>query len=108
MCNGGKGFAFWFIIKARRRRTMQARRAFETALCTLQIDSYVLSFVIDEIFYDFTCNNQSDDRRHKGVAAGNADSFWNDISDHASLFGMTRILRPNDGSLEEYLLDFLS
>lgn len=36
------------------------------------------------------------------------EGIWNVISDHSSLFGLTRILRPNDGSLEEYLKDFLS
>ncbi len=35
-------------------------------------------------------------------------SIWNSVSDHQSLFGMTRILRPNDGSLEEYFSDYLS
>ena len=46
----------------------------------------------------------------EGIAAGelDEDGFWNDISDHASLFGMTRIRRPNGGSLKEYLSDFLS
>lgn len=71
------------------------------------------AFFVPAGFYDAEVDTALEDAglsmtMTEGVAAGNADSFWNDISDHASLFGMTRILRPNDGSLEEYLKDFLS
>lgn len=48
----------------------------------------------------------------EGVSADtleeSGEGIWNVLSDHGSLFGLTRILRPNDGSLEEYLQDFLS
>ncbi len=43
-----------------------------------------------------------------GVSAEQADSVWNTVSDHDSLFGLVRISRPNDGSLQEYLSEYTS